>query len=100
MVVTHGHKHDFSCLKRALKTEAGYIGVIASRTKRTKFIKDLKALNFDQKNINRISMPAGIDIGAQTPEEIALSISAEIVKFINKNSLDADKFKGKNLLKK
>ncbi|MFA5087616.1 MAG: XdhC/CoxI family protein [Candidatus Omnitrophota bacterium] len=95
MIVTHGHEFDLECLKTVAQSAARYIGVIASLVKRINFLKELKRTNVPEKFLRRIHMPAGIDIGAQTPEEISISIMAEIVSLTNKDFLGSDKFKVK-----
>jgi xanthine dehydrogenase accessory factor len=95
MVVTQGNECDFECLKTALNADAGYLGVISSRAKRVKFFGRLKKMGISQGRLNRIKIPAGVDIGAQTPEEIAVSIAAEIVAVKNAMFLGTDKFKSK-----
>ncbi len=95
MIVTQGNEYDFECLKVALNTKAGYIGVISSETKKKKFLKRLKEEGFPIKNFKNISIPAGLDLGAQTPEEIAVSIAAEFVKQTNKGLLKSNKFQSK-----
>jgi len=95
MIVTQGNEYDFECLKIVIKSNAGYIGVISSRPKRIKFFKRLQKMGIPNKLLNKVHIPAGIDIGAQRPEEIAISISSELVKLNNKNSLGTDKFKDK-----
>ncbi len=95
MIVTHAHKHDFNCLKAVIKSKAAYIGVISSQTKKMKMINDLSEKGISPKDIQRMRVPAGIDIGAQTPEEIALSIAAELVALENKEYIGSKKFKAK-----
>lgn len=95
MIVTQGNEHDFECLQVALKTKAAYIGVISSKAKRIKFFNRLKEAGIPQKDLKRINIPAGIDIGAQTPAEIAVSIAAELVRLDNQYRLNTDKFKEK-----
>lgn len=92
MIVTQGNEYDYECLRAAVGSEAAYIGVISSKAKRIKFLKRLKDSGVAQKNIEKICIPAGLDLGAQTPEEIALSISAEIVSQYNKNWKMSAKF--------
>lgn len=99
MVVTPGNEYDFECLKAVISKDFGYIGVISSKAKRIKFLNRLKAAGVSQKCLNRVRIPAGIDIGAQTPEEIAVSIAAELVKINNKDFLNTDKFKEKGIAK-
>lgn len=95
MIVTQGNEFDYDCLEFALSTNAGYIGVISSKAKRIKFFKRLKEAGLTQKSLNRINIPAGIDIGAESPAEIAVSIAAEMIKISNENRLNTDKFKEK-----
>lgn len=95
MIVTQGNEYDYQCLKVALKTEAGYIGCISSHAKRIKFFKRLKAEGFPEKLLNKVQIPAGFDIGAQTPEEIAVSIISEIIAINNKIRLGSAKFREK-----
>jgi len=94
VILTQDHNRDFTCLKSALRSAAKYIGVISSRLKRKKFLTLLKTNKV--KNIaQRLRMPVGLDLGAQTPEEIAISIMAEIVKEYQKNTLNSLKFSEK-----
>jgi xanthine dehydrogenase accessory factor len=95
MIVTQGNEYDFECLKTAIHSPAAYIGVISSKAKKIKFFNRLKGLGVSPKLLNKIRIPAGIDIGSQTPEEIALSISSEIVKSYNQHHLGSAKFKDK-----
>ena len=95
MIVTQGNEFDFECLEIALDSDAGYIGVISSKAKRIKFFNRLKQAGLSAKQLKRINIPAGIDIGAQTPAEIAVSIAAELVRISNQYRLDTDKFKEK-----
>lgn len=80
VIVTRGHVHDKTVLAQALKTPAGYIGMIGSRTKRDATYKALLEEGFSQHDINRIYSPIGLSIGAETPEEIAISIVSELIK--------------------
>ena len=95
MVVTQGNEFDFECLRAAIHTNAGYLGVISSRAKRVKFFGRLKKMGVSQARLNRVKIPAGVDIGAQTPEEIAISIAAEMVAVKNAAFLGTDKFRAK-----
>ena len=92
-IVTQGNEFDFECLKAVLKSNAGYIGVISSQPKRVKFFGRLKTQGIDKKYLKRVHIPMGLDIGSQTPEEIAVSICAEIVAVKNKEHIGTDKFK-------
>ncbi|MBF0521720.1 MAG: XdhC family protein [Candidatus Omnitrophica bacterium] len=97
IIVTHGHEHDFECLKAVIKSQAAYVGVISSQIKQLKFLKDLKKLKISTSDLHKLQMPVGIDIGAQTPEEIAVSIMAEIIAVQNKDLMGTDKFKMKKI---
>lgn len=80
IIVTRGHACDKEVLAQALKTKAKYIGMIGSKSK-TKFVYDkLLEEGYTQKDLDRVYAPIGLDIYAETPEEIAISITAEIIK--------------------
>lgn len=80
VIVTRGHIHDEVVLRKALKTDAGYIGMIGSRKKRETIYKHLLDDGYTQADIDRVYSPIGISIGAETPEEIAISITAELIR--------------------
>ncbi len=80
VVYTPSHVIDEKCLHFAVGTRAGYIGMIGSK-KKVKEVKERLLQNgVSQQQLDRVHAPIGIDIGAETPEEIAISILAEIVK--------------------
>jgi xanthine dehydrogenase accessory factor len=79
IIVTRGHLHDRTVLAQALKTPAKYIGMIGSRRKRDAIYDSLRADGFTDADIARVHSPIGLAIGADTPEEIAVSIVAELV---------------------
>ena len=72
--------HDKLVLEQALKTEARYIGMIGSRKKRDIIYKKLLEEGFSKSDLARVHSPIGLEIGADTPEEIAVSIVAELIK--------------------
>ncbi len=80
IIVTRGHLHDREVLAQALHTGAGYIGMIGSRRKRDAVYDSLREEGFSQVDLARVHCPIGLAIGADTPEEIALSIIAELVQ--------------------
>jgi len=80
VIFTRGHLHDRVVLAQALKTSARYIGMIGSRRKRDAIYKALKVIGYSQTDIDRVHSPIGLPIGAQTPEEIAVSIVAEMIQ--------------------
>ncbi len=80
VVITRGHLHDKTVLRQALQTRAGYVGMIGSRTKRDALYRDLLDKGVTQADLDRVYSPIGISIGADTPEEIAVSIVGELIK--------------------
>ena len=79
VILTRGHRHDQTVLSQALKTNAGYIGMIGSRKKRDTIYRNLLDGDFTTKDIDRVHSPVGLDIQAETPEEIGVSIVAELI---------------------
>lgn len=80
VIVTRGHLHDLDCLLKVIKHPVAYIGMIGSRRKVNMIKEELLEQGFDRQLIDSVHMPVGLDIGAQTPEEIAVSIAAELIK--------------------
>lgn len=80
VIVTRGHLQDQEVLEGALGTGAGYIGMIGSRRKRELIYRSLREKGVGEDQIARISSPIGLAIGAETPEEIAVSITAELIQ--------------------
>ncbi len=80
VIVTRGHKHDELVLRNIISSEAAYIGMIGSRKKVGTVFENLRKEGIAEHTINRVRAPIGLDIGAETPEEIAVSIMAEIIK--------------------
>jgi xanthine dehydrogenase accessory factor len=79
VVLTHDPKFDQPALQAALASPARYIGAIGSRTTNEQRMEELRAAGLSDDQLARIHAPIGLDIGAQTPAEIALAIMAEIV---------------------
>lgn len=79
VIVTRGHKHDEICLKEVIERPARYIGMIGSRRRTTTIREHLRKEGVSVESLKRVHAPVGLDIGAQTPEEIALAIMSEIV---------------------
>ena len=82
LIMTHGHKLDKEVLEQLLATEAPYIGLMASRRKREAIFGMMKQAGFTEEDLRRVYSPVGLSIGAETPAEIAVSISAEIVSLL------------------
>ena len=78
-VLTHDAKFDIPALVAALATRAGYIGAMGSRRTHDDRVKRLVEAGVSQQEMERIMSPIGLDIGARTPEETAVSICAEII---------------------
>lgn len=80
VVVATQHKGDHQSMLRVLATDVGYVALIASH-KRTRLVLDyLRKAGLDNDRVDRVRAPAGLDLGARTPEEIALSVIGEIVR--------------------
>ena len=80
VIVTRGHRYDADVLENALRTDAGYIGMIGSRKKIRGIYDGLREKGFTEKDIQRVKAPIGLPIHAETPEEIAVSIVSEIIQ--------------------
>ena len=80
VVMTPGHQADYEILEQVLRTPATYIGCIGSRTKVAKTRERLRGDGFTEAEIDRVHAPIGLPILAETPEEIAISIAAEMIE--------------------
>lgn len=79
VIVTRGHRDDMRCLRWAVQTKARYIGMIGSKRKTIAIFKELTGEGIPAKLFERVHAPVGLDIGAVTPEEIGVSITAELI---------------------
>lgn len=79
VIMTRGHKDDQKVLAQILMTPARYIGVIGSRRKSEAVFFNLRELGFTESDLRRITTPIGLEIKAETPEEIAVSITAQMI---------------------
>ncbi len=79
VIVTRGHLHDGAVLAQALRTGAGYIGMIGSSRKKEQVFQRMRDEGFTQAELDRVHSPIGLAIGAETPEEIAVSIIAQCI---------------------
>jgi xanthine dehydrogenase accessory factor len=79
VIIATQHRGDHESLRRLLASDVGYIALIASRKRTGLVIAYLREAGFDQRDIDRIRAPAGIDVGAHTAEEIALSVISEAI---------------------
>ena len=78
-VVTRGHNEDEECLHAVVETEPDYVGLIGSKRRTNIVIEHLRESGVSERLLKSIHAPIGLDIGAVTPEEVALAIIAEIV---------------------
>lgn len=81
IIYTPGHVTDAKCLQFAVSTRAKYIGMIGSKKKVKEIKERLRKKGVSRQQLDEIHAPIGLEINAQTPEEIAISILAEITKF-------------------
>jgi len=79
VVATRGHRHDAVILERVAASPAGYVGLLGSRRKQAVITKALSAAGVPVQSLARVRVPVGLAIGAVTPEEIAVSVVAELI---------------------
>jgi xanthine dehydrogenase accessory factor len=79
VIVTRGHRDDMRVLRWAVGTKARYVGMIGSKRKTIAVFRELRREGLPAKLFERVHAPIGLDIGAVTPEEIAVSITAELI---------------------
>lgn len=79
IIVTRGHRDDMRVLRWAVTTDAGYIAMIGSRRKVLSVVRELQKGGLAPELFSRVHAPMGLDIGAVTPEEIAVSVAAEMI---------------------
>jgi xanthine dehydrogenase accessory factor len=80
VIVTRGHLYDGVVLKQVLRSDAAYIGMIGSRGKRDLIFKQLINDGYREEELARVHAPIGTNIGAETPEELAVSIVGELIQ--------------------
>jgi len=79
VIATPGHVTDFAAVRGCLGTDAGFIGLLGSRRKRDTLLATLEQEGLDSEKLRRIVTPVGMAIGAETPEEIAVSIVGQLI---------------------
>ncbi len=79
VVATRGHKYDDMAAEAAVRSPAGYVGILGSKRKNLLIYEELFRKGIPEERIRAVRAPVGLDLGGRTPEEIALSIMAEIV---------------------
>lgn len=86
VIVTRGHQLDKHALQAALESQAAYVGMIGSPSKVRNIYKELLKEGVPPERLSQVHAPIGLDLGAETPDEIALSIAAEMVMLRRKGS--------------
>ncbi len=89
VIVTHDHQLDQRVLRHLADHPVRYLGMIGSRSKIARFVKRLEARGIPRDFLNRVRMPIGLDLGAVTPGELAISIAAEMIALRRGRSADA-----------
>ena len=84
-IVTRGHLYDETVLEWAVNTDAAYVGMIGSKKKNDTIFSNLRSKGVSKKLLESVHAPIGLEIHAETPEEIAVSIMAEIIKVRRKS---------------
>jgi xanthine dehydrogenase accessory factor len=79
IIVTRGHRDDMRVLRWAVTTPAKYIAMIGSKRKTISVVKELEKEGLSRELFDKVSAPMGLEIGAETPEEIAISVVAEMI---------------------
>jgi xanthine dehydrogenase accessory factor len=88
VITTTGFEKDFAAVREALKTDARYIGIIGSRRKREVLAQTLTSEGYPPDTIERLRIPVGLSIGAETPAEIAVSIIAQLIETRRKHAVE------------
>ena len=83
VIVTRGHQFDELCLNSVIRSAAGYIGMIGSRKRVLSVFKKLATEGVSERDLEKVHAPIGLRIGARSPQEIAVSILAEIIDHMN-----------------
>jgi xanthine dehydrogenase accessory factor len=80
IAATRGHQHDEVVVEQAIRTPARYIGMLGSERKKVLMWQRLEARGGSRARLEQVYAPVGLNIGADTPEEIAVSVVAELVR--------------------
>ncbi|MFT8347960.1 XdhC family protein [Clostridium saccharoperbutylacetonicum] len=87
VIITRGHKDDRKCLEKILKNDFFYVGMIGSKSKVAFVINDMLECGYLKEDIDKVHTPIGLNLGGQTPAEIAVSIVGEMI--LEKNKKDS-----------
>jgi xanthine dehydrogenase accessory factor len=93
VIVTRGHRHDAQALAAVVNSPARYVGLIGSKRKIITIFRDLHAQGISVEKLSRVHAPIGLDIGAITPGEIAVSIASELIAARREESADVPNMK-------
>ncbi|MBQ6514445.1 MAG: XdhC family protein [Clostridia bacterium] len=83
VIMTREHSHDVECLRRVLQRPSAYIGIMGSRSRTEQIRQQMLEEGYDARKVEQIHMPIGLRIGSRTPEEIAVSVAAELISVLN-----------------
>lgn len=81
VIVTRGHRHDGICLRNTLKYNPAYTGMIGSKRRVKEMMSQLINEGYPKEKLDKVNSPIGLNIGAVTPDEVAISIIAEVISF-------------------
>jgi xanthine dehydrogenase accessory factor len=88
VIITRGHRHDGVVLREVLNYELSYVGMIGSKRRVKAMMEELLDEGYPKAKLDSVNSPIGIEIGAITPDEIAISIIAELISFKNKGVIN------------
>jgi xanthine dehydrogenase accessory factor len=91
VAVTRGYPFDVAAIPILVKTDTPYIGVIGSRRRWQTTLKELESIGVEGQALQKVLSPIGLHIGAETPEEIAVSIMAEIIMLRNRGDIESSR---------
>nr|WP_300091115.1 XdhC family protein [Sedimentibacter sp.] len=86
VIVTRGHRYDQTCLENIIHKRNAYIGMIGSKVRVAKVLDYLESEGISREKLKKVYTPIGLKIGAETPEEIAVAIMAQIIEVKNKET--------------
>lgn len=88
IIVTRGHRHDGLVLRNVLNHNLRYTGMIGSKRRVKGMMEELVSEGYPKEALDKVNSPIGLDIGAVTPDEIAISIVSQLIAFKNKGTID------------
>ena len=83
VIMTREHQYDMECLRRILRKTYAYAGMMGSRSRTDQIRERMLEEGYDSRKVAELHMPIGLAIGSRTPEEIAVSVAAELIRIIN-----------------